>query len=81
MNAEMAVWGYMLIGLAIAALVIAWIVLPIAIIGTKPILKRILEEQQRTNRLLDVLTPPRPAAPPPPPPSASPRVEPAYLRK
>jgi hypothetical protein len=34
-------------------LVVCWIVLPIAIIGTKPILRQILEEQRRTNALLE----------------------------
>ena len=34
-------------------LVICWIVLPIAIIGTKPLLRQILEEQRRTNALLE----------------------------
>jgi hypothetical protein len=32
---------------------IAWIILPFAIIGTKPILRRILEAQRETNRLLE----------------------------
>lgn len=34
------------------ALVIAWIVLPFAIIGTKPLLRQLLHEVQRTNDLL-----------------------------
>jgi hypothetical protein len=34
-------------------LVVCWIALPIAIIGTKPILRQILEEQRRTNALLE----------------------------
>jgi hypothetical protein len=34
------------------ALVIAWIVLPFAIIGTKPILRELLAEMRQTNELL-----------------------------
>lgn len=37
-------------------LIICWIVLPFAIIGTKPLLRSLLREQQRTNELLDQLT-------------------------
>lgn len=40
-----------LVVLAIA-LLIAWIVLPFAIIGSKPILREILAESKRTNELL-----------------------------
>jgi hypothetical protein len=34
-------------------LVLGWIVLPFAIIGTKPLLKDLLREQRRTNELLE----------------------------
>jgi hypothetical protein len=37
-------------------LLIAWIVLPFAVIGTKPLLEKLLAEQQRTNALLASLT-------------------------
>lgn len=33
-------------------LAIAWIILPFALIGTKPLLRRILDEQIRMNALL-----------------------------
>lgn len=33
-------------------LVIAWILLPIAVIGTKPLLRELLAEQKKTNALL-----------------------------
>ena len=33
-------------------LAIAWIVMPFAIIGTKPILRQLVQQQQRTNELL-----------------------------
>lgn len=33
-------------------LVICWVVLPFALIGTKPILRELLEEVKRTNELL-----------------------------
>jgi hypothetical protein len=36
-------------------LAIAWIVLPFALIGTKPILRQILAETRRTNELLSQL--------------------------
>lgn len=34
-------------------LVVAWVVLPFALIGTKPLLRQLIAEQQRTNRLLE----------------------------
>lgn len=36
-------------------LMIAWIIMPFAIIGTKPILRSLLQEQRKTNELLEVL--------------------------
>ena len=33
-------------------LAIAWVVLPFALIGTKPLLRELIKEQQTTNRLL-----------------------------
>jgi len=40
----------MILGVIIA---ICWIVLPFAIIGTKPLLRQLIIEQQRTNALLE----------------------------
>jgi len=34
-------------------LAIAWIVLPLALIGTKPLLRQLIAEVQRTNSLLE----------------------------
>lgn len=34
-------------------LVIAWIMLPLALIGTKPLLRELLAEAKRTNALLE----------------------------
>jgi hypothetical protein len=34
-------------------LLIGWILLPFAVIGTKPILEALLREQRRTNELLE----------------------------
>ena len=49
-----ALTGFYVAGMVLLLiLVICWIVLPIAIIGTKPLLRQILEEQRRTNALLD----------------------------
>jgi threonine/homoserine/homoserine lactone efflux protein len=33
-------------------LVVVWVVLPFAILGTKPLLRELLQEQRRTNELL-----------------------------
>ena len=38
-----------LLGVAIS---IAWILLPFAMFGTKPLLRALISEQQRTNKLL-----------------------------
>ena len=43
----MAMW---ILGIIVA---ICWIVLPFAIIGTKPLLRELIAEQQRTNALLE----------------------------
>ena len=46
-------WFYVA-GMVLAViLAICWIVLPFAIIGTKPLLRQLIAEQQRTNALLD----------------------------
>lgn len=42
--------GGVVVGLV---LIVVWIILPFAIIGTKPILREILAEQKRTNELLE----------------------------
>ena len=34
-------------------LIICWIILPFALIGTKPLLAKLLEQQHRTNTLLE----------------------------
>ena len=33
-------------------LLVCWIVLPLALIGTKPLLRELIREQRRTNELL-----------------------------
>jgi hypothetical protein len=33
-------------------LIVCWIILPFAIIGTKPLLRQLIAEQKRTNDLL-----------------------------
>jgi hypothetical protein len=46
-----------LVGLAIGIffliLAIAWIILPFALIGTKPLLRELIAETRRTNALLE----------------------------
>jgi hypothetical protein len=49
--------GLMIAGVVFAiVLVIAWIVLPFAIIGTKPLLAELLAESKKTNALLQRMT-------------------------
>ena len=37
-------------------LIVCWIVLPIAVIGIKPLIRELIREQQTTNRLLEAQT-------------------------
>jgi len=37
-------------------LLVCWIVLPFAVIGLKPLLRDLLQQQRRTNELLEKLT-------------------------
>jgi len=61
------VWlGLVIFGLILA---IAWIILPFALIGTKPLLRRILDEQIRMNALLASLAAARRPQQTPKPPS------------
>lgn len=52
---ESQVGGVLYIALVIFGLVllVCWIVLPFALIGTKAILRELVREQQRTNALLE----------------------------
>ena len=46
--------GLYLVGMFLLAIIaICWVVLPFAIIGTKPLLRELLAEQRRTNALLE----------------------------
>ncbi len=53
-NADFGLY-FFLLALALVLLV-CWIVLPFAVIGTKPILRDILEQQRQTNANLAALT-------------------------
>ena len=45
-----------MIGIILAfVLVVCWIILPFAILGTKPLLRDLLHQQKRTNDLLSQL--------------------------
>ena len=45
--------GLMLAGLVFAVvLAVCWLVLPFALIGTKPLLRQLLRQQEQTNTLL-----------------------------
>ena len=50
----LAAGGFVWLALAVFGLVlaIAWIILPFALIGTKPLLRQMLAEMKRTNALL-----------------------------
>lgn len=45
-------WLYFIAVLFGFALLIAWILLPFAMIGTKPLLRELVKAQKETNRLL-----------------------------
>ena len=51
---ESMVHGSLIITLLAVVMVVCWIVLPFAIIGTKPLLRQLLKEQPRTNELLEL---------------------------
>ena len=52
---------FFLLGVVVA---VCWIILPLAIVGTKPLLRQILAEQRATNQILAKLTTDK-ASPPP----------------
>jgi predicted PurR-regulated permease PerM len=37
-------------------LIVCWIVLPFAVIGTKPLVRELIREQQMTNKLIEAQT-------------------------
>jgi hypothetical protein len=43
-------------------LTIAWIILPFALIGTKPLLRELIAETKRTNKLLEYVAEKQPSA-------------------
>lgn len=43
-------------------LAIAWVLMPLALFGTKPLLRQLIAETRRTNQLLESMTPSAPAA-------------------
>ena len=47
--------GYVVLGVFLVVLSIGWTILPFAIIGTKPLLRELLEEMRRSNLLLERL--------------------------
>jgi hypothetical protein len=46
---------YVIVAIFLFVLAIAWIVLPFAVIGTKPLLQRLIRETEETNKLLRAL--------------------------
>ena len=51
MGETLGIFGLLLVVLGIV-LVVAWIILPFAIIGTKPLLQELIQEVKKTNALL-----------------------------
>jgi hypothetical protein len=53
--AMMEAWTGFYLAMWILGIIVAicWIVLPFAVIGTKPLLRQLIAEQQRTNALLE----------------------------
>lgn len=49
-----------ILGALVVLLVVVWVALPFAVFGAKPLLRRLIEEQQRTNELLADLARRRP---------------------
>ena len=37
-------------------LIVCWIVLPFAVVGTKPLMRELIREQQMTNKLIEAQT-------------------------
>lgn len=52
MDGTTLITGIGLLWLLGMVLVVVWVILPFAIIGTKPLLRELLQEQRRTNELL-----------------------------
>ena len=44
--------GYGIFAILLIVLAIAWIILPFAMIGIKPLLKELIKQTKETNRLL-----------------------------
>jgi len=52
---DFGLYFYALSVLLAVVLIVCWIVLPFAVIGTKPILRELVAQQRRTNELLAAL--------------------------
>jgi heme exporter protein D len=53
---QLLAWLMVAASIAVVILVVCWIALPFAVLGTKPLLRELLREQRRTNDLLAALT-------------------------
>jgi hypothetical protein len=53
--AETGVGLFLIVAILGTLLVLLWIALPFAVFGSKPLLRSLLREQQRTNELLTAL--------------------------
>lgn len=49
---ETLLGGSLIISLFLLVLAIAWVIMPFALIGTKPLLRELIKEKKETNRLL-----------------------------
>jgi len=55
---------YLFIIVLVIVVAVCWIILPFAILGTKPLLRQLLNETKRTNELLERMASSAPRAPP-----------------
>jgi hypothetical protein len=44
---------FLIVGIFLLVLAVCWIILPFALIGTKPLLRQLIAEVRRNNELLD----------------------------
>lgn len=56
MDAHFAAWAYVFLALLALLLLVCWIVLPFAVIGTKGLLRQLILEQQVTQSLIETQT-------------------------
>lgn len=55
--ADVGVFAWVWLGLAALGVVlaVAWVLVPLMLFGIKPLLRQLIQQQQRTNHLLEAL--------------------------